>query len=81
MLLRATSNASPTRAHSTPPNTNRSERGYVARGVVHKREVGEENGEVDKRHDEPAHVVIRVPGRAQPPNVKCQDERRVDDEQ
>jgi hypothetical protein len=43
----------------------------VARGVVHKREVCEENGEVDKRHDEPAHVVIRVPNRAQPPKVKC----------
>jgi len=43
--------------NKSPFNTaeyDRNEREYVARGVVHKREVCEENGEVDKRHDEPA---------------------------
>src|SRR5262249_26465317 len=70
--------------NKTPLNTaeyDRNEREYVTRGVVHKREVGEENGEVDKRHDEPAQVAIRVPSRAQPPHIKCEDERRVDEKQ
>jgi hypothetical protein len=38
----------------------------VTRGVVHKREIGEENGEVDKRHEEPAQIAIRLPSRGQP---------------
>jgi len=57
------------------------EREYVARGVVHKREIRGENGEVDKRHDEPTHVVIWVPSGEQPPHIKCKDKRRVDDKQ
>src|SRR5262249_29426611 len=81
-------NASPREVEHKPNKSpldtaeyDRNKREYVTRGVVHKREVGEENWEVYKRHDEPAQVVIRVPNRAQPPNVKCHDERRVDDKQ
>ena len=57
------------------------EREYVTRSVVHKREIGEENGEVDKRHDEPAHVIVRVRSREQPPHVKRENDTRVDHEQ
>ena len=57
----------------------RNEREYVTRGVVHKREIGEENGEVDKRQEEPAQLAIRLPSRGQPPHVKSEDEQGVDD--
>ena len=57
----------------------RNERECVTRGVVHKREVGEENGEVDKRHEEPAQLAIGFPSRRQPPHVKSEDDQGVDD--
>ena len=57
----------------------RNEREYVTRGVVHKREVGEENGEVDKRHEKPAQLAIRLRSRGQPPHVKSEDEQGVND--